>query len=83
MGRLSHKAVIQLADFNVKKNEFNLPIIKIKVISDPGYAYGCVGKTGWVQLVTTSFSDLYNAKNKKQRQNYKQNCMAPLKIWQS
>ena len=64
LGRVSYNAKIKLLDINVKKNTKGIPIIKIKIITNPGRKSN-VGKIGWVSLRSTNFSDFYDPKTNK------------------
>ncbi|GEM_PF-6101024 len=59
-GRLSHGAKVELVSSEVAKNEFDILIVKVKVISDDDYGKSCVGKIGWVMLSDTDLGDYYD-----------------------
>ncbi len=64
LGRLSRGATIRLESLTVGNSDFNIPIIKVEVLSDNGYGIAAVGKTGWVNLTSTDFVDFYNPNTK-------------------
>ncbi|MBE7437630.1 MAG: hypothetical protein HS115_04175 [Spirochaetales bacterium] len=53
LGRLSRGAEIELVDRRVLRNEFDVPIIKVRVLSNEWKDE--LGKTGWVGLAATSY----------------------------
>lgn len=62
LGRVSRGAEIELVDRKVQTNEFDLPIIKIRVISNEWHDE--IGKIGWVGLASTSFRLFYDPDKK-------------------
>ena len=61
-GRVSRGAKLLLMDSKVYKNDYDLPIIKVKVLDNEWEDE--IGKIGWVGLTDTSFADHYNAETK-------------------
>ena len=57
-GRVSHGAEIELMDLRVYKNEFELDIIKVKVLSNEWESK--IGMICWVSLKDTSFIERFN-----------------------
>lgn len=58
LGRVSRGAELELKDCRVYKNEFELNIIKVRVVSNEWEDE--VGKIGWVGLDDTSFRSTYD-----------------------
>ena len=58
IGRVSRGAELELIDTNVETNEFDIDIIKVKVLSNEWEAE--VGRVGWVGLDDTSFRGHFN-----------------------
>lgn len=57
-GRVAKDAKIELLDKRVYKNEYEIQIIKIKVIENEWSDE--IGKVGWIGLSVTNFRDFYN-----------------------
>lgn len=62
LGRLSVGAKVLLMDTQISKNQFDIPIVKVKAIDDDHYGKGNVGQIGWVTLKDTNFINIYNPK---------------------
>ena len=58
IGRLSHKAQVQLLDRRVYKSEFRIDMIKVKVETNQWTAEK--GRIGWISLDTTSFKKQFD-----------------------
>jgi hypothetical protein len=61
-GRVSHGAKIELTDRRVYKNQFELNIIKIRVIKNEWGSEE--GRIGWVGLEDTSFRDKFDPESR-------------------
>jgi hypothetical protein len=64
LGRLSVGAKVLLMDKEISKNEFNIPIVKVKAIKDSDYGKANLGQIGWIALKDTNFINIYNPDTK-------------------
>lgn len=62
IGRVSRGAELELRDCRVYRNEFELNIIKVVVLSNEWQSE--IGKTGWVSLDDTSFRSTFDPKKR-------------------
>ena len=64
LGRLSQGAKFILADTSVGVSDYNIPIIKVKVLNDPGYGNHLLGRIGWINLKDTDMVKYYDPETK-------------------
>ncbi len=62
-GRLSAAAEIALVSDEVQQNQFNIPIIKVKALTNRWENE--LGQVGWVSLTDTSFTEQYDTETKR------------------
>ncbi len=63
IGRVSRGAELELLDTAVHKNEFDIDIIQVRVLSNEWETE--VGRVGWVGLDDTSFRSRYNPESRR------------------